>query len=90
MINQALIKLPNKLDDCEIVTHYNILEVYYGALQGRSLPLEKTTSVHTIKRSQKTWPDWTTWCREVVWWGNKKGDYLYGSHSSEKYYAGHY
>jgi len=26
----------------------------------------------------------------VVWYGNKKGDYLYGSASLEKYYAGHY
>jgi len=25
----------------------------------------------------------------VVWYGNKKGDYLYGSASLEKYYAGH-
>ena len=90
MVNRALIKLPNQLDDCEIETQYNILEVYYDTIRGGTLALEKTPSAHTIKRSQKTWPDWTTWCREVVWWGNKKGDYLYGSHSSEKYYAGHY
>jgi radical SAM superfamily enzyme YgiQ (UPF0313 family) len=90
MVNRALIKLPNQFDDCEIETQYNILSVYYDTIRGGTLPLEKTAAAYTIKRSQKTWPDWSTWCREVVWWGNKKGDYLYGSHSSEKYYAGHY
>ena len=89
-VNQALIKLPNQTEDIEIETQYNILDVYYDAIRGGSISLKKNPSVHIIKRSHKTWPDWTTWCREVVWWGNKKGDYLYGSHSSEKYYAGHY
>jgi radical SAM superfamily enzyme YgiQ (UPF0313 family) len=89
-VNRALIKLPNQFEDGEIETQYNILDVYYDTIRGGTLYLEKVPSTHTIKRSQKTWSDWEVWCREVVWWGNKKGDYLYGSHSSEKYYAGHY
>ena len=89
-VNRALIKLPNQPEDCEVETQYNILEVYYDTIRGGSLPLEKTPSTHIVQRSKKIWSDWTIWCREVVWWGNKKGDYLYGSHSSEKYYAGHY
>ena len=80
-----MIKLPNQPEDDEIEIQYNILDVYYDTIRGGTLSLEKVPSTHTIKRSQKTWSDWEVWCREVVWWGNKKGDYLYGSHSSEKY-----
>jgi radical SAM superfamily enzyme YgiQ (UPF0313 family) len=89
-VNRALIKLPNQPKDLEIETQYNILGVYYDTIRGGTLPLGKAPSTYTIQRSQNIWSDWTTWCREVVWWGNKKGDYLYGCHSSEKYYAGHY
>jgi hypothetical protein len=49
-------------------------------------------TVETIDRSSKPYYDFQTWCREVVWWGNKKGAYLYDRRSDavEKELAGHY
>ena len=35
-------------------------------------------------------PSSTDWCREVVWYGNKKGAYLYGNKALAKHLAGHF
>ena len=37
-----------------------------------------------IKRKESNYTDFQKWCREVVWWGNKKGAYLYNSNIVEK------
>ena len=37
-----------------------------------------------IKRKEAVYTDFQKWCREVVWWGNKKGAYLYNSDVIEK------
>jgi radical SAM superfamily enzyme YgiQ (UPF0313 family) len=89
-INQALLKQPYLYDNLEIETKYNILEVYNQVIKNLPASFKPITSKYLIARSAQTWKDWQTWCREVVWYGNKKGDYLYGSTSLEKYYAGHY
>jgi len=88
-INQALLKQPYLYDDLEIESKYNILEMYNQALKNQPTSLKPIKSKYLIARSTQIWRDWQTWCREVVWYGNKKGDYLYGSASLEKYYAGH-
>ena len=33
---------------------------------------------------------WEDWCREVIWYGNKKGAYLYGNRALEPQLAGHF
>ncbi|NQV80103.1 MAG: hypothetical protein HQ495_06080, partial [Alphaproteobacteria bacterium] len=43
-----------------------------------------------IDRSSAHYEDFQLWCREVVWWGNKKGAYLYGNARSETELAGHF
>jgi hypothetical protein len=89
-INRSLLKQPHLYDDLEIESEYNVLEVYTKVLTGQPIAFNRVKSSYRITRSTQTWADWQTWCREVVWFGNKKGDYLYGSSSLEKYYAGHY
>jgi hypothetical protein len=49
----------------------------------------QTTSRHHIDRTGQTWTTWNDWCREVVWFGNKKGAYLYGF-KPELQLAGHF
>jgi radical SAM superfamily enzyme YgiQ (UPF0313 family) len=89
-INQALLKQPNLKEDVEVDLEYNTLDIYSGVLRGESVSLQRKRSTYRIDRAVTVWVDWETWCREVIWYGNKKGDYLYGSSSLEKYYAGHY
>ena len=89
-LNQALLKQPNLDDDIEISLENNTVDIYFSALRGKPTSLIPKQSTHLIERSSKVWMTWESWCREVVWFGNKKGDYLYGSQNVEKYFAGHY
>ena len=52
--------------------------------------LRKVQTIVEIERAKSAYNDFQTWCQEVVWWGNKKGAYLYSNKSSEKQLAGHF
>jgi predicted AlkP superfamily pyrophosphatase or phosphodiesterase len=43
-----------------------------------------------IDRTSKTYTSWEQWYREVIWYGNKKGAYLYGSEAVGRQLAGHH
>ena len=45
-----------------------------------------------IDLAAKPYDDFQKWCREIVWWGNKKGAYLYSPRSAAvtPELAGHY
>ena len=45
-----------------------------------------------IDRTSKPYDDFQKWCREIVWWGNKKGAYLYAPNATAitPELAGHY
>ena len=45
-----------------------------------------------VDRASKSYDDFQKWCREIVWWGNKKGAYLYAPRAAEitPELAGHY
>ena len=89
-INHLLLKQPNLKEDVEAECKYNIFEVYNQIIKGNLSSPQQKKSTLFIDRSTQTWSDWQTWCREVIWYGNKKGDYLYGSKGLEKHYAGHF
>jgi radical SAM superfamily enzyme YgiQ (UPF0313 family) len=89
-LNRELIKLPFQPQDVEIETSHNIWDYYRAVLVGERVPLETRTCINRIRRSQAVYENWTDWCREVIWYGNKKGAYLYGNDASEQELAGHY
>ena len=76
-LNQDLMKQPfvnqDKVLDCD----YNIWEVYRAALKGEHLGLCKGRYSYTVDRTSLNWNSWEDWCREVIWYGNKRGDYIY-------------
>lgn len=43
-----------------------------------------------IDREGRRYDDFQKWCREIVWWGNKKGAYLYSGAKAERQLAGHF
>jgi hypothetical protein len=90
LLNREFLKLPYQPEDMEIDLHHNILDLYQGVLRGKREPLKEARSQIRIERSKEAWNSWEEWCRQVVWFGNKKGAYLYGSHALKKYYAGHH
>ena len=68
----------------------DLLGFYRSVLIGEPIQLKPQNVNYAVKRSAETWTDFNEWCREVVWYGNKKGAYLYGNRAVEVEYAGHY
>jgi len=89
-VNRALFKLPFATTDVEVATSYNIVEYYQGVLRGDRVDLEQGPHLYHINRTNETWSTWESWCREVIWYGNKRGAYLYGSQSAASQLAGHF
>ena len=69
-----------KLDRDEMVKMAELLRIQNFEVADMDLAAE----------GQIAFEDFQAWCREVVWWGNKKGAYLYPNRSVEKQLAGHF
>ena len=89
-LNESLIKLPFQTETLSLQLSYNIWEYYRAILIQGEVDLEKIDSVYHIDRVTRTWQTWDDWLREVIWFGNKKGAYLYGNESVESQLAGHF
>ncbi|MDH3316269.1 MAG: radical SAM protein [Gammaproteobacteria bacterium] len=89
-LNRSLIKLPFQTVDLEVESSYNIWEFYRAALVGERIQLEERPCINRINRTNAVYNTWDDWYREVIWYGNKKGAYLYGNDTAERELAGHY
>ncbi len=89
-LNRQLIKLPFQDQDLELETSYNIWEFYKSVLVGERIPLKNQECMNRIQRSKAAYTSWQDWFREVIWYGNKKGAYLYGNDASERELSGHF
>jgi radical SAM superfamily enzyme YgiQ (UPF0313 family) len=89
-LNRTLVKQPHVRDDATVATEYNVLEYCRGIREGSKVPLQRAPALVHVTRSEARYDDFDKWCREVVWWGNKKGAYLYGNCQVERQLAGHY
>lgn len=88
--NRALLKQPGVADDLTLNLAFDLPDFYRKARQGEACGLDPVATRVRVDRSTATWADLATWCREVVWWGNKKGAYLYGGHVLDPRPAGHH
>ena len=89
-LNQALVVQPFVDDDLVVTTRYNVLAFCDGIRRGAPIPLRQEPSRVEVVRSASHFSDLQDWCREVVWWGNKKGAYLYSNRTVEAQLAGHF
>jgi len=76
-LNKSLLKLPFQKYDLQIELSYNIWDFYYNHLRGIDIPIIQESCQYTIDRTSMVWFSWEDWCQEVIWYGNKKGAYLY-------------
>lgn len=89
-LNRCLLKLPFQTEDINVKVRYNIWEYYQGALRGENVPLvERPVTCHIDRTSRAYW-NWDDFCREVIWYGNKKGAYLYTNREVDLQIAGIY
>jgi radical SAM superfamily enzyme YgiQ (UPF0313 family) len=97
-INRKLVSQPNIEADISVKLNHNIIDFWHGICEGVPVPLTKGNYVHNVIRSSRHYSDFQRWCEEVVWWGNKKGAYLYPVSASNNAFpnsqnselAGHY
>lgn len=75
--NHAAIKQPFMTADEELELSYPVPELYAAFQRGMDLPMVAGKYHYRIDRSSQRWNDWESWMREMVWYGGKKGDYLY-------------
>lgn len=76
-LNKNLIKAPFQDNNIMIETSHNIWNVYQANLKGEKIPVEKGNYCYEIDRTSSRWSTWEEWCRDVIWYKNKIGAYLY-------------
>ena len=92
-----------KIDLSNIYNPYNIWEFYQNAMVGIDIKPEEVNKIYRVDCMTLSLHSWEEWCQKVVWYGNKKGAYLYQLHSidstsqyqngissTENQLAGHY
>ena len=77
-VNHMLVNQPFADADLVVETASNLLEFYQSTRNGEDIPLRRRPATIRVNRRGQSRDDFQTWCREIVWWGNKKGAYLYG------------
>ena len=81
-LNQALLKRPFTRDTLSVPLHYNVWEYYRSALASERTAIKEQPELLAIDRARQSWSTWNDYCREVIWFGNKKGAYLYEHQSA--------
>ena len=89
-LNRSLIKLPFQGNDMRISLSYNIWEIYRYTLIGQTEQLKFEDHSYTIDRTTEIWKSWDEWYQKMVWWGNRRGAYLYGNKNPHEEIAGHH
>ena len=82
-MNRLLISQPFVKDDVDVFSDYNIIDYWQGIISGNPVSLKTGSYQHRISRSKRYYLDFQQWCKEIVWWGNKKGAYLYSIEKSD-------
>ena len=88
-LNLGLVKQPFQEHDLTVSLSHNVWEFYRAVILGREAPLEAGDFQYRINRTAEKWNAWEDWYREVVWYGNKRGAYLYGN-TPVTQLSGHY
>ena len=91
-LNHALVHQPFAKDNLKIRLGYDLLDYWHKVRGGEQAVLTEKPLAIEVDRAAKPYDDFQKWCREIVWWGNKKGAYLYSPRSAAitPELAGHY
>lgn len=91
-LNHALVNQPFATGNGTIRLRYDLLGYWHSVRNGEPALLRETPMLVDIDRMSRRYDDFQKWCREIVWWGNKKGAYLYSPTAREitPELAGHY
>ena len=68
----------------EIKLHYNIHDFYFNVLNGKNTKINSGEFNLKIERTKEPILDWQEWARKVLWYGHRRGNYLYEFSSMKK------
>ncbi|MBI1776511.1 MAG: hypothetical protein HYR63_14290 [Proteobacteria bacterium] len=85
-----MLSQPQQYDDCTLSLNYDTWRFYRGVLNGQREPLTAGEVSYRIERSKESYEDLATWCREVVWYGHRRGAYYHSNRPVAVELAGHY
>jgi radical SAM superfamily enzyme YgiQ (UPF0313 family) len=83
-LNHVMLKQPFLVEDVEYKADYELLEACELIRQTGRGSIEQHPTCYQVIRTKDQWNGWQEWCREVVWYGNKRGTYLYPHKSSKQ------
>jgi tRNA A37 methylthiotransferase MiaB len=89
-LNRNLLKVPFQSTDLDLSLRYNIMDCYKAYLVEEEVPIMESPVTYHINRTNQAYWTWDDYCREVIWYGNKKGAYLYTNSKVEPQIAGIY
>lgn len=91
-LNHALVHQPFAKTNLSVKLRYDILDYWHKVRTGEQAVLREQPMLVEVDRTARPYDDFQKWCREIVWWGNKKGAYLYSPTAKEitPELAGHY
>ena len=90
-LNQHLIKTPFHSNDLYFDANFNISEFVQSIILGAQVPLSNAMPTKIkIDRTSESWDSWDDWYRKVVWYGNRRGAYLFGTNVVGSEIAGHH
>jgi radical SAM superfamily enzyme YgiQ (UPF0313 family) len=91
-LNHALVNQPFATANSTLRLRYDLLGYWHAVRNGEPALLREAPVLVEIDRMSRRYDDFQKWCREIVWWGNKKGAYLYSPTAREitPELAGHY
>lgn len=75
--NKALIKRPFQTKDLNLTMQFDMPSAYQEMLKGKAPKFSQGIFHCVIDKTTQRWNNWNDYCREVIWYGNKKGAYLY-------------
>ncbi|HTG24581.1 MAG TPA: hypothetical protein VK681_31430, partial [Reyranella sp.] len=91
-LNHALVHQPFARENVKIRLRYDLLDYWHKVRGGEQALMREAPMAIEVDRTSKPYDDFQKWCREIVWWGNKKGAYLHAPRAAEitPELAGHY
>ena len=83
-LNRTLLKQPFQKEDATFRSEYDLLAAYDAIRKTGSGTVPYRQECYLINKAIAQWHDWQEWSREVVWYGNKRGAYLYSYNSNHR------
>ena len=76
-LNRALVRQPECFEDIEVMTAYNVGEIFKGLLTGHEVPLSNGGYCYGVHRSGTVWLSVDGWATDVILQVYQRGNYIY-------------